>query len=106
MNSYHNSTTVSFNPFRDGELVTSVPTTASQREIWASIEMDPNANRCYNESIRIALKGKLDFPSLERAFNETIASRDALRATFSPRGKDFMVGVHTPRKIDFIISDI
>ena len=102
MNSYHNSTTVSFNPFRDGELVTSVPTTASQREIWASIEMDPIANRCYNESIRIALKGKLDFPALERAFNETIASRDALRATFSPRGKDFMVGVHIPRKIDFM----
>ncbi|MBC77777.1 MAG: hypothetical protein CME64_17360 [Halobacteriovoraceae bacterium] len=101
MKHYEKAVEVDFNPFRDGELVTSVPTTESQKEIWSSIEIDSRANLCYNESIRIRLEGPLDFDLLEVAFNETLAKRDSLRASFSPRGKDFMVGVHTPRKIPF-----
>lgn len=47
------SETVTFNPFRDGEIQISVPTTGPQKEIWSTIEMDPKANLCYNESLRI-----------------------------------------------------
>ncbi|MCO4752891.1 MAG: amino acid adenylation domain-containing protein [Bacteriovoracaceae bacterium] len=99
MNTTGKQIEVAFNPFRDGELFASVPTTESQKEIWSSIEIDPDANLCYNESIRIVLKGELEVGTLEKAINETIARRDALRASFSNRGKDFMVGVHHPRPL-------
>lgn len=93
---------VSFDPFRDGELFISVPTTESQKEIWGSIEIDPDANLCYNESIRIYLEGNLDKQALEKAINEVLCRHDALRGTFSARGKDFLVSKHVDQKLNII----
>jgi amino acid adenylation domain-containing protein len=98
MKTYPNS----FDPFRDGELQISVPTTESQQEIWSSIEIDPNANLCYNESISIDLDGSLAVVNLEKSINEVIKRHDALRATFSPQGKDFLVANFIFRPLECI----
>ena len=44
-----NETTVDFDPFAEGELLLTAPATASQTEIWASVQMGSAANCAYNE---------------------------------------------------------
>lgn len=92
-------TEVNFDPFRDGELFASVPSTEAQKEIWASIVAEPDANLCYNESIRVELKGELDQNFLCLSINELIRRRDSLRASFSPLGKRFLVASFSPQEL-------
>lgn len=79
------------NPFSLGELSSAVSTTKAQQEIWASLEMDDNSTLCYNESIRIELKGELDSVLLDRAVSVLVKRHDSLRAVFSQDGLSFCV---------------
>lgn len=82
---------ISYDPFENGEVILTVPTTESQREMWATVEMLPEASLCYNESIRISLKGELEKPVFERAFQEMIRRHDALRSSFTKDGRFFLI---------------
>ncbi len=82
---------ISYDPFENGEVILTVPTTESQREMWATVEMLPEASLCYNESIRISLKGDLKQEVFERAFQEMIRRHDALRSSFTKDGRFFLI---------------
>ncbi len=69
-----------------GEVVTMVPATAAQREIWASVQMEPTASLAFNESLSVRLRGPLHVDRLRQAYREVLERHDALRATFTPDG--------------------
>jgi amino acid adenylation domain-containing protein len=84
-------TAVDFNPFANGELLLTVPTTESQKEIWASVQMGREANCAYNESQTLHLKGLLDEKALRSALQQLILRHEALRTTFSPDGSTLCI---------------
>jgi len=80
-----------FDPFAGPELLSSVPTTEPQREIWTAAQLGPDANLAYNESVSVTLRGPLDVPRLERALKELVERHEVLRSTFSHDGLTLLV---------------
>jgi amino acid adenylation domain-containing protein len=93
---------VTYNPFETGPLSKAVPSTAAQREIWASIVMDANATLCYNESLAIDFDGALNSNALNIAFQHLLIKHDALRSVLSSDGKTFFVKEFTPDNINYL----
>jgi amino acid adenylation domain-containing protein len=83
---HSNLTAVDFDPFAEGELLLTAPATASQQEIWASVQMGTAANCAYNESQSLRLMGELDLAALKLALQELVNRHEALRTTFSTDG--------------------
>ena len=86
-----NLTAVDFDPFADGEVLLTVPSTESQREIWLSVKMGPKANCAFNESVSLQVSGPLNVSAMQRAFQALLDRHDALRATFSADGATLCV---------------
>jgi amino acid adenylation domain-containing protein len=80
-----------FDPFAGPSVQKAVPTSASQREIWGSLQMDAKATLCYNESIRVKLSGNLNAQLLAIAFAEVVQRHDCLRSIFSRDGLSMLV---------------
>jgi amino acid adenylation domain-containing protein len=80
-------TAVDFDPFAGGELVLTAPATASQTEIWASVQMGDAANCAYNESQSLHFKGELNVLALQTALQQLVDRHEALRTTFSTDGQ-------------------
>ncbi|WP_040281915.1 amino acid adenylation domain-containing protein [Psychroserpens damuponensis] len=79
--------TVSFNPFAGPIIEKVIHTTASQAEIWIGCSLGgEDANRAYNESVSLILKGNLNINALETAIQDLVKRHEALRSTFSPDG--------------------
>ena len=79
--------TVSYNPFTGPIIEKVISTTASQAEIWIGCTLGgEDANRGYNESVSLILKGKLDKNALEHAIQHLVKRHEALRSTFSTDG--------------------
>lgn len=79
--------TVSYNPFAGPIIEKVISTTASQAEIWIGCTLGgEDANRGYNESVSLILKGKLDKNALEQAIQHLVKRHEALRSTFSTDG--------------------
>jgi hypothetical protein len=91
---------ITFDPFSGGPLETAVPTTSSQREIWATLILDSESSLCYNESLSIAIKGPLDLNALEFALNEITKRHDALRSIFSSDGLFFFTKTFSPQNLN------
>jgi amino acid adenylation domain-containing protein len=85
-----------------GEVVTMVPATAAQREIWASLQMEPTASLAYNESLSVRLRGPLHVDRLRQAYRQVLERHDALRATFTPDGVWMCVSSATPDSLPLI----
>jgi len=66
---------------------TEAPLTESQREIWLSDQLGPQASCSYNESFSLRLKGALDENALRRAIQDVVDRHEALRATFTEDGE-------------------
>lgn len=92
---------VDYNPFDDSYIKAS-STSDSQREIWPSLAMDPNATLCYNEAFNIELKGKIDTLAVEKSVNQLIKENDSLRSVFSGNGQFFFVKDYSYVKLDYI----
>ncbi|MGH1396829.1 MAG: non-ribosomal peptide synthetase [Trichormus sp.] len=84
-------TAVDFDPFAEGELLLTAPATESQKEIWASVQMDDSANCAYNESTSLRLTGELNLAALELALQELVQRHEALRTTFSTDGSTLCI---------------
>ncbi|MFB5944678.1 amino acid adenylation domain-containing protein [Albibacterium profundi] len=83
---------VDFDPFAGPKLVKVIPTTQSQLEIWLSCIMGgDDANRSYNESISLKLKGDLNRQAIKSAINTLQDRHEILRSTFSPDGKSICI---------------
>ena len=96
---------IEFDPFTGPEIEKAVPAIEPQSEIWTSCLIGgEDANRSYNESVSLKLKGHLDLKSLERALFDLIKRHDALRSGFSTDGKQLCV--FSDSKPDFHYKDI
>jgi len=68
------------------------PTTPAQMEIWLACKMGgKDANKAYNESVSINLKGDLSVKFLQEAFLKIIERHDSMRAVISPNGKSLII---------------
>lgn len=77
-------TEIQFNPFSP-EIERVIQTTNSQQEIWTDcIFGGSDANKAYNLSVSITLKGNLVTDTFERAIDTLVKRHESLRATFSP----------------------
>ncbi|MFM2303049.1 MAG: hypothetical protein RLZZ135_454 [Cyanobacteriota bacterium] len=84
-------TAVDFDPFAGGELLLTAPATASQTEIWASVQMGDAANCAYNESQSLHFKGELNVLALQTALQQLVDRHEALRTTFSTDGQTLCI---------------
>src|SRR5438128_2142796 len=83
-----------FDPFAGPQIVSSVPTTEPQREVWTAAQIGDDANLAYNESVSVTLQGPLDVSALERALAAVVKRHEALRSTFSADGLTLVVNAH------------
>lgn len=99
---------VDFDPFAGPRLIKVIPTTQPQIEIWLScIIGGEDANRSYNESISLKLRGKLNQTALQEAINILQQRHELLRATFSADGKSICIYEPFPVKQTYRdISDV
>ncbi|WP_338840247.1 amino acid adenylation domain-containing protein [Flavobacterium ginsenosidimutans] len=80
-------TAIQFNPFTP-EIERVIHTTNSQQEIWSDcIFGGSDANKAYNLSVSIRLKGNLIIDLFEKAVNTLVERHETLRSTFSPDGR-------------------
>jgi acyl transferase domain-containing protein len=66
----------------------SIPTTESQRGLWALAQTGPAACRAFNEGIALRLRGPLRLALLRGALQGLVDRHEALRATFSADGRE------------------
>ncbi len=77
-----------FNPFAGPAIERIIHTTPSQAEIWIACKLgDDDANRAYNESITLILKGNLNTEALYKALQELLKRHETLRSVFSTDGR-------------------
>lgn len=82
------NSSASFNPFAGPIIEKVILTTQSQAEIWIACKLGGNdANRAYNESITLVLKGELNNDALEDAIQQLSQRHEALRSVFSADGR-------------------
>lgn len=84
-------TPVDFDPFAEGELLITAPSTEAQKEIWASAQMSRAANCAFNLAFAIWLRGPLNVDALRRAIQQLAQRHQALRATFTPDGETLCI---------------
>src|ERR1700730_16254657 len=82
---------IDFDPFAGPAIALTVPTTASQREIWAATRLGAEASCAFNESNSLHLVGSLDLEALDDALDDLVQRHQALRTTFSPDGISLLV---------------
>ncbi|NCT68905.1 MAG: amino acid adenylation domain-containing protein [Rhodanobacteraceae bacterium] len=82
---------VDYDPFAQAPLARVVPSTEAQREIWLAAKLDAAASLAYNESVSLRLAGALDAAALRRALQALLDRHEALRATFSPDGRELCI---------------
>ncbi|MBB6498128.1 non-ribosomal peptide synthetase [Pedobacter cryoconitis] len=91
---------VDFNPFSGGEITHTAPSTEPQTELWTSCMLGGNdANRAYNESISLRLKGEVDPELLKETISRLVERHEALRSAFSGDGSKMLI-------FDRIVNDL
>ena len=60
--------------------------TAAQQRFWLLDQLVPGGNPALNTAVTVNLRGRLDFPALERAFHALAERHEALRTTFQYEG--------------------
>lgn len=92
---------ISFNPFDGPEIAHVLHVTDSQEELWHSCFFGgEDANRAYNESLSLILRGNLDRTALDKAVCKLIERHEALRSVFSQDGRYMCVLVDLKLEID------
>ncbi len=82
---------IDFDPFTDGEILLIAPATESQKEIWLSVQMSDQANLACLLSQSLRLKGQLNLPTLQQAFQQLVIRHESLRTTFSGDGSTILI---------------
>ena len=84
------------------DILLSVPTTPAQQEIISSINIDSDANLCFNESISICLKGRLSVTCLKKSLDSFLDRHDSFRSSFTPDGKKLIVYKKMDSELEYI----
>ena len=85
------STDMDFDPFAGPSIARVVPTTEAQREIWLASKLGVEASLAYNESVSLAIKGRLNLSAYQSALNAVLRRHDSLRSTLSADGMSLLV---------------
>ncbi|WP_256671473.1 condensation domain-containing protein, partial [Pseudomonas sp. PB106] len=75
------------------EFADALPLSFAQDRQWFVWQMDPHS-AAYNIPTALHLRGTLDVPALERAFNAVIARHDSLRTTFGQDDEGAVQVIH------------
>ena len=78
--------------------------TDSQKEMWLSTQIQPEASGAFNASNVVQLRGPLNVECLRRAIHQVIDRHEALRSTFSSDGMSILV--HPSVTIDVPVHDL
>lgn len=73
--------------------------TESQKEMWLSTQIQPEASGAFNASNVVQLKGTLNVECLRRAINQVIDRHEALRSTFSADGMSIIIHPSLPVEV-------
>jgi len=94
---------IDYNPFDEFQEIEKLCfTNEPQKEIWLSCMIGgDDANRAYNESISLKLKGVLDIPAFSKAIDQLVQRHEALRATVSPDGETLIIYKNFPCALFF-----
>jgi amino acid adenylation domain-containing protein len=96
---------VDFNPFSDGDLLLTAPSTESQKEIWLSVQIGgDDANCAYNESVILTIEGIIDVDLMRQSLKDLVLRHDALRTTLSPDGSTLCIAAGSD--YDFPLIDL
>ncbi|WP_047245795.1 non-ribosomal peptide synthetase [Maribacter thermophilus] len=88
---------VAFNPFVGPAIEKIIPIVQAQAEVWIACKLGgEDANRAYNESVSLILKGHLNKAGLEDAIQKLVQRHEALRSTFSRDGRFMTVFEELP----------
>jgi NRPS condensation-like uncharacterized protein/acyl carrier protein len=82
---------LSSNVVNVGNFSKAAPATESQRELWATMSMSPEASLCYNEVLNLSLHGNLSVEILKESLQVVLSNHDILRSVFSENGKSFLI---------------
>ncbi|ANH80439.1 hypothetical protein A8C56_05045 [Niabella ginsenosidivorans] len=83
---------VDFDPFAGNAIEKVVPTTESQKEIFASCILGgTEANLAYNESLSLEFTGNVQGKIMNECLDELIRRHESLRASFSNDGSKMMI---------------
>src|SRR6185503_20623020 len=80
-----------FDPFAGSQILSAVPSTEPQREVWTSSQIGDDANLAYNESVSVLLDGPINADAMAGALQDLVHRHEALRATFSGDGTTMLV---------------
>src|ERR1700719_578710 len=81
------------------------PLSPAQERICRADRQNPG-DPAYNCAFRWSLKGPLDVPVLERAFNEIVCRHEILRATFPQIGVDHVHLIAPSVDLKVVVSDL
>lgn len=83
---------VEHDPFAGPVIQQVVPLTEPQLELWLTCQFGGNdANRAYNESVSLRLRGPFNRIALEQAVNAIVRRHEAFRSAFSGNGKAMLI---------------
>ena len=68
----------------------SIDTTASQKEMWSTINFSESTSSAYNLTLKIELSGKVDLRALKLAFNDLCLRYTILNSIFSKDGEKML----------------
>ncbi len=95
---------IDFDPFAGREIIRIAPTVEPQQEIWLScIIGGPDANRGYNESVSLLMKGEWNQSAMEKSLQQLINRHEVLRSAFSADGSEICIYRDYP--LDLILED-
>jgi hypothetical protein len=97
-------TPVEFDPFAEPVLQAPFALSEAQREIWAVVQMGPEASCAYNQCFTLSLLGDVSVDTLRRAVQGVFDRHDALRTRFDARGETQVV--RPPEPIDLSLVDL
>lgn len=94
-----------FDPFAGGELLRVSPTTAPQREVFASTLMGDDANVAFNEAVSLQIEGPLDPDRLALSLSALVRRHDILRATFTRSGAEICLQARDSVALEIISGE-
>lgn len=92
---------VDFDPFAEGAIACTVPSTEPQREVFIASSMDSEASCAYNESVSLELTGPLDRTAMEGAIRLLVERHEGLRSVMAANGTRAIVLEHLDIPLGF-----
>lgn len=94
-----------FNPFEGDPIQRVVPSTESQKEVFASCILgEKDANLAYNLSMSLHFEGAVQPEVLKECTTELISRHESLRASFSEDGEQMII--YETQPVRFFFQDL